>query len=61
MRDGYIIDTLTSVDIQKIVKNEGEVIEIYEGVVSQENSKISTFSKSCGNVVCFKTKRKRRT
>ena len=31
MRNGYIIDTLTSVDIQEIVKIGGKVIEIYEG------------------------------
>ena len=33
MRNGYIIDTLTSADIQEIVKNGGKVIEIYEGVI----------------------------
>ena len=33
MRNGYIIDTLTSVDIQELVKIGGKVIEIYEGVV----------------------------
>ena len=33
MRNGYIIDTLTSVDIQEIVKIGGKVIEIYEGVL----------------------------
>ena len=33
MRNGYIIDTLTSVDIQEIVKVGGKVIEIYEGVI----------------------------
>ena len=32
MRNGYIIDTLTSVDIQEIVKIGGKLIEIYEGV-----------------------------
>ena len=32
MRDGLIIDTLTSVDIQETVKIGGKVIEIYEGV-----------------------------
>ena len=31
MRNGYIIDTLTSVDIPEIVKSGGKVIEIYEG------------------------------
>ena len=33
MRNGYIIDTLTSVDFQEIVKIGGKVIEIYEGVI----------------------------
>ena len=33
MRNGYIIDTLTSVDIQEIVKIGGKVVEIYEGVL----------------------------
>ena len=32
MRDGFIIDTLTSVDIQAIVKIGGKVIEFYKGV-----------------------------
>ena len=33
MKNGYIIDHLTSVDIQEIVKIGGKVIEIYEGVI----------------------------
>ena len=33
MRNGYIVDTLTSVDIQEIVKIGRKVIEIYEGVI----------------------------
>ena len=45
MRNGYIIDTLTSVDIQEIVKVGGKVIEIYEGVIYRENFKISPFRK----------------
>ena len=45
MRNGYIIDTLTSVDIQEIVKIGGKVIEIYEGVIYRENFKISPFRK----------------
>ena len=43
MRNGYIIDVLTSVDICEIVKIGGRVIEIYEGVIYQENFKISPF------------------
>ena len=44
-RNGYIIDTLTSVDICEIVKTGGRVIEIYEGVIYRENFKISPFRK----------------
>ena len=33
MRNGYIIDTLTSVDIQEIGKIGGKVVRIYEGVI----------------------------
>ena len=45
MRNGYIIDTLTSVDICKNVKIGGRVLEIYEGVIYRENFKISPFRK----------------
>ena len=45
MRNGYIIDTLISVDIQEIVKIGGKVIEIYEGVIYRENFKVSPFRK----------------
>ena len=43
MRNGYIIDHLTSVDIQEIVKIGGRIIEIYEGVICRENFKVSPF------------------
>ena len=45
MRNGYIIDTLTSVDIQEIVKIGGKVREIYEGVIYRENFIVSPFRK----------------
>ena len=45
MRNGYIIDMLTSVDICEIVQMGGKVIEIYEGVIYRENFKISPFRK----------------
>ena len=44
MRNGYIIDTLKSVDIQEIVKVGGKVIEKYEGVIYRENFKLSPFT-----------------
>ena len=45
MRNGYIIDTLTSVDICEIVKIGGKVIQIYEGVLYRGNFKVSPFRK----------------
>ena len=43
MRNGYITDTLTSVDIQEIVEIGGKVFQIYEGVFYRENFKVSPF------------------
>ena len=43
MGKGYIVDTLTSVDIQEIVRIGGKVVEVYEGVFYRENFKISPF------------------
>ena len=37
MRNCYIIDTLTQVDIQEIVTIGGRVMEIYEGVIYRES------------------------
>ena len=45
MRNRYIIETLTSVDICEIVKSGGKGIQIYEGVIYRENFKISPFRK----------------
>ena len=45
MRNGYIVDSLTSIDIQEIVKIGGKVIEIYEDVIYRENFKVSPFKK----------------
>ena len=45
MRNGFIIDHLTSVDIQEIIKIGGKVIEIYGGVIYIENFKVSPFRK----------------
>ena len=33
MRNGYLIDTLTSVDIEENVKTGRKIIEIYESVI----------------------------
>ena len=45
MRNGYIVDVLTSVDIQEIFKIGEKVLEIYEGVFYRENFKLSPFEK----------------
>ena len=58
MRKGYIIDTLTSVDIREIVKIGGKVIEIYEGVVYTENFKISPFRKVIDKLFVLRQKYK---
>ena len=39
MRDGYIVENLTSVDIQEIVQIVGKVQEIYESVIYGEKFK----------------------
>ena len=58
MRNGYIIDTLTSVDIQEIVKIGGKVIEIYQGVIYRENFKISPFRKVIEKLLALRQKYK---
>ena len=40
MRNGYITDTLTSVDIKEILQIGGKLIGIYEGVKYKENFKV---------------------
>ena len=54
MRNGYIIDTLTSVYTQEIVKIGGKVIRIYEGVIYRENFKISPFKKVIEKLFVFR-------
>ena len=58
MRNGYIIDTLTSVDIQEIVKIGGKVIEIYVGVIYRKNSEILPFRKVIENLFALRQKYK---
>ena len=58
MRNGYIIDTLTSVDFQEIVKNGGKVIEIYQGVIYRDNFKVSPFRKVIEKLFALRKKYK---
>ena len=45
MRNGFIVDVLTSLGIQEIKKIGGKVIENYESVIYWEDFKISPFRK----------------
>ena len=58
MRKGYIIETLTSVDIQEIVKIGGKVIETYEDVLYRENFKKSPFRKVIEKLFALRQKYK---
>ena len=58
MRNGYIIDTLTSVDIQETVKIGGKVIQIYEGVIYRESFKVIPFRKVIGEFFALRQKYK---
>ena len=58
MRIGYIIDTLTSVDIQEIVKIGGRVKENYEGFIYREKFKVSAFRNVIDKLFSLKQKYK---
>ena len=60
MRNGYIIPTLTSVDIQENVKIGGKVIEIYEGVIYRKKFKVSPFRKDNNKFFALGQKYKKR-
>ena len=55
MRNGYIVDTFTCVDIQENIKIGGEVIEVYEGVI---HIKVSPFRKVIDNLFASRQKYK---
>ena len=56
MRNGFITQVLTSVDIQEIVKVGGRVIEFFEGVLYRENFKINPFEKVIDNLFALRQK-----
>ena len=58
MRNGYITQVLTSVDIQEIVKIGVRVIEIFEGDIYRENFKINPFEKVIDNLFALRQKYK---
>ena len=43
MRNGYNIDTLTSVDNKEIIRFGGKFLQIYEEVLYRENYKVNRF------------------
>ena len=58
MRNGYITQVLTSVDIQEIAKIGGKVIRNHEGVIFREIYKVSPFKKVMDKL--FELQQKRR-
>ena len=58
MRNGYIIDTLTSVDIKELVKFNCRIIETYEGVIYREKFKIISFRKVIDKLFALRQKYK---
>ena len=58
MRNGNIIDILTSVDIQGLLKIDGRVEEIYEGVIYRENFRVSPFRNVIDKLFSLKQKYK---
>ena len=57
MRNGYITQVLTSVDIQEI-KVGGKVIQIYEGVIHRENFEVTPFEKFLEELFALRKKNK---
>ena len=58
LRNGYIVDVLTSVDIQEIVRIGGKLIEVHEGVIYRENYKVSPFRDFIKNLFDLRLKYK---
>ena len=54
MRNGHIIDTLTSVDIHEIVKIGGKVIQNYEGVIYRKHFEVSPFRNVIDKIFAIK-------
>ena len=58
LRNCYVLDTLTSVDIQEINKIEGKVIQFYEGVIHRKNFKITPIRKDIEKLLALRQKYK---
>ena len=58
MRNGYIVDTLTSVDICGNVKMGGKETQIYESAFYRKNFKISPIREGIEKLFDFRQKNK---
>ena len=58
MRNGYITQVLTSVDIQEIIKIGCKVVEIYEAVIYREIFEINAFEKVTDKLFALRQKYK---
>ena len=58
MRNGYITQVLSSVDIQQIVKIGGRVFQIYAGVIYRETFEVSPFQKIIDELFALRRKYK---
>ena len=54
VRNGYIKEVLTSIDIQEIVEIGVKVVQIYEGVIYREHFKISPSEKIIDKLVALR-------
>ena len=50
------MDNLTSVDIQEILKTEGKLTEIYEGVIYRGKCQVNPFRKDIDKLFALKQK-----
>ena len=56
MKNGYVIDILTIVDIHEIVKIGGRFIQLYEGVTYRKKFERSLLGKVLEIFFCCETK-----
>ena len=59
MKNGCIVDALTSVDVQETVKFGGKVIKIFQGVIYKKNFEFSPFREGMEKMFASKQKSKR--
>ena len=58
MRNGYITEVSTTIDIKEIVKIGGIVLQINEGVIYREKFRINPFKKVIDNLFALRQKYK---